>query len=129
MTRVDDVHPFEVRAGSAALVGAPVLFLGSGLVRLATEGGGELVALPLLQLLLGLAVAGLLWWRRWNGARLTGIGLALFGGLLHVMVAVGAAPWWARILSGLLAIALIYAAVLLSTRPATVFTGRAEPGA
>jgi hypothetical protein len=116
--------PLEVRLAAALLVGSAVVFVLAGLLRMMTEGGGGLLSLPLLQLAFALGIAGGLL----NGiraARWAGFALALLGGLVHMIFALQPIPVWARIVSGLLAAAQVYAAVLLNTKPAVDSTGRA----
>ena len=55
-------------------------------------------------------------------ARYAGIVLALLGGLLHMVIALEPAPWWARIISGVIALVQVYVAVLFNTKPAIEFT-------
>jgi hypothetical protein len=114
--------PLEVRLAAALLVGSAAVFLLAGLLRLVTEGGGGLLTAPLLQLALSVGVAGGLL----NGIRLArwfGMALALLGALVHMLLALQPLPWWARVVSGLLAAAQVYAAVLLNTKPAVEATG------
>ena len=120
--------PMELRLAAALLTGSALLFLLTALVRMLDEGGGGWLQLPLLQLAVAIGVAGGVL----SGirlARIVGIGVALLGGLLHMVLVLEPAPWWARAVSGLLAIVQIYVAVLLNTKPAVEFTGgRARHG-
>jgi hypothetical protein len=38
--------------------------------------------------------------------------------VVHLLIALGEAPWWVRVISGLLCAAYIYVAVLVNTEPA-----------
>jgi len=113
--------PIELRLAAGLLTGSAVVFVLVALGRMLAEGGGGWLEVPLLQLAVALGVSGgVLIGNRL--ARILGIAVALAGALLHMVLALQPAPWWARLVSGLLAIAQIYAAVLLSTRPAVEFT-------
>jgi len=113
--------PLELRLASALLVGSALLFLLTALARMLDEGGGGLLQLPLLQLAAAVGVAGgVLTGIRL--ARYAGIVLALLGGLLHMVIALEPAPWWARIISGVIALVQVYVAVLFNTKPAIEFT-------
>lgn len=115
-------YPVELRLATALLAGSALAFLLTALLLMSTEGGAGWLQLPLLQLALAIGVAGgVLTGIRL--ARYAGIAVALLGGLLHMVLALQSGPWWARIVSGLLAIVQVYAAVLLNTKPAVEFTG------
>ena len=111
-----------MRLAAGLLTGSALVFVLVALGRMLAEGGGGWLELPLLQLAVALGVSGgVLTGIRL--ARVVGVAVALAGALLHVVLALQpAAPWWARLVSGLLAVAQIYAAVLLNTRPAVEFT-------
>jgi hypothetical protein len=113
--------PVELRLAAGLLTGSALVFVLVAFGRMLAEGGGGWLELPLLQLAVALGVSGgvLTGFRL---ARVVGIAVALAGALLHMVLALQPAPWWARLVSGLLAIAQIYAAVLLNTRPAVEFT-------
>lgn len=114
--------PLEVRLAAALLAGSALLFLLTALLRLLDEGGTGWLQLPLLQLAVAIGVAGgVLTGVRL--ARLAGIVIALLGGLLHMVLALQPAPWWARVVSGLVALVLVYVAVLLNTKSAVEFCG------
>lgn len=113
--------PVELRLAAGLLTGSALVFVLVALGRMLEEGGGGWLELPLLQLAVALGVSGgVLTGIRL--ARVVGIAVALAGALLYLVLALQPAPWWARLVSGLLAITQIYAAVLLSTRPAVEFT-------
>jgi hypothetical protein len=113
--------PLELRLAAGLLTGSALVFVLVALGRMLDEGGGDWLQPPLLQLAVALGVSGgVLTGVRL--ARFVGIAVALTGALLHMVLALQPAPWWARLLSGLLAMAQIYAAVLLNTRPAVEFT-------
>ena len=119
--------PVELRLAAALMTGSALLFLLTALARMLGEDGGGWLQLPLLQLAVAIGVAGgvLTGFRL---ARLAGIVVALLGGLLHMVLALQPAPWWARVVSGLLAIVHIYVAVLLNTKPAVEYCGGARHG-
>jgi hypothetical protein len=113
--------PIELRVAAGLLSGSALVFLLVALGRMLAEGGGGWVQPPLVQLAVALGVSGgVLTGSRL--ARFAGIAVALAGALLQMVLALQSAPWWARLVSGLLAMAQIYAAVLLNTRPAVEFT-------
>ena len=113
--------PVELRVAAGLLTGSGLVFVLVALWRMLAEGGGGWLEWPLVQLAVAVGVSGgLLTGSRL--ARLVGIAVALAGALLQMVLALHSAPWWARVVSGLLAIAQVYAAVLLNTRPAIEFT-------
>jgi hypothetical protein len=113
--------PIELRLAAGLLTGSALGFVLVALGRLLDEGGSGWLQLPLLQLAVALGVSGgMLTGIRL--ARVVGIAVALAGALLHLVFALQSGPWWARLVLGLLAMAQIYAAVLLNTRPAVEFT-------
>lgn len=120
--------PLEVRLAAALLVGSALLFLLTGLTLMLGEGGGGWLQLPLLQLAIAIGVAGgVLTGIRL--ARYAGMVLALLGGLVHMIVALWApAPWWVRIISGVIALVQVYVAVLFNTKPAVEFTAGGSRG-
>jgi hypothetical protein len=117
--------PVEIRLAAALLVGGAVLFMLMALLRAPLEdisADENLFLVPVLQLAIGLGVAGGLWLGK-RAARLSGLVLALLFALLHLSVALQGFALWVRIVSGLIAATQIYVAVLLNTRPALEHTG------
>jgi hypothetical protein len=113
--------PVELRMAAGLLAGSALIFLLTALARMADEGGGGWLQLPLLQLAVALGVGG----GALTGVRLArylGIAIGLLGALLHMVLALQSGPWWARVVSGVLALVLVYAAVLFNTKPAVEFT-------
>jgi hypothetical protein len=100
------------RLASALLVGLAVLFVGVGAPRLATEGGVDVLTLPLVLLVTDLFIAAVLL-SGWYPVRPVAQGLAIFGALVHLLVLLRGGPWWLRGCSALLAVAHGYALVLL----------------
>lgn len=115
--------PVEIRLAAGLLVGGSVLFVLGALLRIPEVGSSEgLFLLPLLQLALFIGIGGgLLLGKRL--ARISGVILALLFALLHLSVALQGLAIWVRVLGGVIAAGLIYAAVLLNTRPALEHTG------
>ncbi|GGM37332.1 hypothetical protein GCM10012275_05530 [Longimycelium tulufanense] len=108
-------QPLETRVAAALLAGAGVAFLLVGIARWAVEGGPDLLLPPVVLTVFGVGVAaGLLagWW--W--ARRVGLVLAVVGAVFHLLIVLGGAPWWARLVSGLLAASQVYVLVLLNMR-------------
>ncbi|GAA4025548.1 hypothetical protein GCM10022247_57870 [Allokutzneria multivorans] len=116
-------RPVELWATLACLVGAELVFLVAGLVRWAAEGGADLIVLPLVLLALSLVAAGSIM-ARIGIARAGAIAIAIFAGLLHLLVVLGDGPVIARVISGIVGAAQIYAVVLLSTGPMRKFLER-----
>jgi hypothetical protein len=100
------------RVASATLVGLAVLFVGFGALRLATEGGIDVLTLPLVLLVTDLFIAAVLL-SGWYPVRPVAQALAIFGALVHLLVLLRSGPWWLRGSSALLAVAHGYALVLL----------------
>jgi hypothetical protein len=100
------------RVASALLVGLAVLFVGVGALRLATEGGVDVLTLPLVLLVTDLFIAAVLL-SGWYPVRPVAQGLAIFGALVHLLVLLRSGPWWLRGSSALLTVAHGYALVLL----------------
>jgi hypothetical protein len=119
--------PVEIRLAGWLLVAGGVLFVLVDVLRAAAEEDSAGVFLvPLLQLVVGIGVAGGLL-RGLRLARLVGVLFALTAGLLHTLIALQSYPVWVRIASGLIAASQVYVAVLLNTRPALQHTGSARP--
>ncbi|MFB9903239.1 hypothetical protein [Allokutzneria oryzae] len=113
-------RPVELWAVLACLLGSELVFLVTGLVRWAAEGGADLVTLPLLlAVLAAVATGGIL--ARLGIGRIGAITVAIFAALLHLLVVLGDGPVFARIVSGVVAAAQVYAVVLLSTGPMRKF--------
>jgi hypothetical protein len=116
--------PTEIRVAAALLFGGGLLFQLVGLLRLLLEGGTaeSFLLVPTLQLVVALGVAGGLL-RGLRSARLFGVVFVLLFALLHTFIALQPFALWVRIAGGVLAIAHVYVAVLLNTRPALLYTG------
>jgi|GEM_PF-3879970 len=119
--------PAEIRLACWLLFTAGLLFVLVDLLRAVTgEDSGGVFLVPLLQLVVGIGVAGGLL-RGMRSARLLGLLFVLTAGLLHTLIALQPYPVWVRIASGLIAASQVYVAVLLNTRPALQYTGGARP--
>jgi hypothetical protein len=116
--------PVEIRAAAGLLVGGGLLFVITDLLWLAVDGGdtAQLLVVPLLQLAIGVGVAGGLI-RGSRIARYVGLVFTLTFALLHMLFALQDGPILIRVLTGVIAASQIYAAVLLNTRPALDHTG------
>jgi hypothetical protein len=100
------------RGAVGALVALAVVFVGIGVLRLVREGGGDVLTLPLALLAADLVVA-LALLSGWYPVRAVAQGLAIFGALVHLLIALRSAPVLIRGCSALLAAAHVYALVLL----------------
>jgi hypothetical protein len=120
--------PTEIRLAAALLVAGGLVFVLMDLLRMLVESGGPAQGaarpflLPLLQLAIGIGVAGgLICGMRL--ARYAGMLVALTFALMHMVFALQPLPPWIRVMAGLVAASQVYVAVLLNTRPALLFTG------
>ena len=116
-------RPVELWATLACLVGAQVAFLVVAIVRWTVEGGADLVVAPLVLLVLSVVAAGSIL-ARIGIARAGAIAVAIFAALLHLLIVLGDGPVMARIVSGIVGAAQVYAVVLLSTGPMRKFLER-----
>jgi hypothetical protein len=108
--------PKEIQLPLLILLGGTVVFLVVGAVR-------GLLVLPLgLGALEILAIVMVL--VRLSSMRVAVILLFGVAGLIHLLIAMGSGPLWIRVISGIIAIAGFYGAVLLSTGPARDFMER-----
>ena len=108
--------PFDVWLCALLVGGAGVIFLVESLVRLFSEGGAGILAVPIVLLVLeaGAAVA-ILGGVRW--ARPVVLIVVIICALLHMVIALGQGALWTRVVSAILAIAQVYALVALNTKP------------
>ncbi|AOS62765.1 hypothetical protein [Actinoalloteichus hymeniacidonis] len=126
MSTVTDT-PVEVRVAAGTLAGGAALFLLVGLVRWLTEGGFDVVGLPLVVFLAaGSSAAGLFTGR--IGLRIFAMVIASLTALLYLQFVLSDGFWWVRVLGGLAAAGAVYAVVLLNTGPARQFFGLEAPG-
>ncbi|MCP3797686.1 hypothetical protein NLX83_00290 [Allokutzneria sp. A3M-2-11 16] len=116
-------RPVELWATLACLVGAQLVFLIAAIVRWTAEGGADVVMTPLVLLVLSAVAAGSIL-ARIGIARAGAIAVAVFAALLHLLIVLGDGPVLARVLSGVLGAAQVYAVVLLSTGPMRKFLER-----
>ncbi|APU14057.1 MULTISPECIES: hypothetical protein [Actinoalloteichus] len=119
--------PVEVRVAALALAGGALAFLLVGIVRWLTEGGFDVVGLPLVIFLaVGSAGAGLFTGR--PGLRMFAMVIAVLVALLYLQFVLNDGFWWVRVLGGIAAAGTVYAVVLLNTGPARSFFGLEGPG-
>ncbi|SDM89192.1 hypothetical protein [Allokutzneria albata] len=116
-------RPVELWAILACLVGAELVFLGAGVLRWAAEGGADLLVLPTVLLVLVLVAAASLL-TRIRIAKAGATAVAVFAALLHLLIVLGDGPGLARIVSGIVGAAHVYAVVLLNTGPMRKFLER-----
>jgi hypothetical protein len=121
-----DRPPLEIRLAVRLLVASGLVFVAVGVLRLIGEGGTDLLWTPLTYLVLAIGVAAGLY-RGHRAARPVGLGFALLAALLQLLIAFGQGPGYARVVAGMLTAALVYTAVLISTKPAIEHTGGTAP--
>jgi hypothetical protein len=100
------------RVAAGVVLGGAVLFVAFALPRVGTAGLLGALTLPAVALAADLVLAAALL-TGWYPIRPVAQGLAVFGLLLHLMVALRGGPVWGRGLSALLAVAHVWALVLL----------------
>ncbi|MGW5050180.1 hypothetical protein [Actinokineospora sp. NPDC004072] len=105
-------RPLEVTVPTAIFVVGAVLFIGAGALR----DAGALVFPIIVSVIALLAAVGLA--TRWHAAGTAAFVAAGLVALAHMLIALGDVHWGFRVLSGVLAAAHIYAAVLVLTKPA-----------
>jgi len=106
------------------LGGAGLVFVVESVLRLATEAGvgASLLYVPIAQAVLDLLAAAVIV----VGSRALRPGvlvIAVLGTLVHMVIVLGGGPMWTRVVSAVLAIAQVYAVVLLNTKPIRVHFG------
>ncbi|UVS80877.1 PGF-CTERM sorting domain-containing protein [Actinokineospora sp. UTMC 2448] len=105
-------RPLEIRVPIAVFVAGAVLFVGAGALRDAAA-----LTFPVIVAVIGLlAAAGLV--ARWHSGGMAAFVAAGLIALAHMLIALGDVHWGFRVLSGVLAAAHIYAAILVLTKPA-----------
>jgi hypothetical protein len=117
--------PPEVVVSALVAAGGGALFVLTALLRWYADGDAGFLTLPLGVLVLELLVAGGLL-ARFRPARLTGVVLFAVLALLHLLIVLAAAPWWVRLVSGVLCAAHVYGVVLLNLAPARAHLGGRE---
>jgi hypothetical protein len=106
------------------LGGAGLAFVVESVVRLATESGlgASLLYVPIVQAVLDLACAAVIV----AGSKALRPGvlvIAVLGTLVHMVIVLGGGPIWTRVVSAVLAVAQVYAVVLLNTKPIRIHFG------
>jgi hypothetical protein len=119
------VRRSEIWVCAGMLGGAGLVFLVESLIRLATEGpavGASLLYVPIAQAVLDVLCAAVIV----VGSRAIRPGvlvIAVLGTLVHMVIVLGGGPIWTRVVSAVLAIAQVYAVVLLNTKPIRIHFG------
>lgn len=111
----------EVRVSALLVGGAGLVFLLESLFLLPRQGVGILY-LPLAEFALNAATT----WIILTGNRVLrapALVVVVLGVLVHMVILLGAGPVWARIVSGVLAAASVYALVILNTKPIRIHFG------
>jgi hypothetical protein len=114
--------PREIALSLLVLGGGAVLFLALAALRLAGEGGGDLLRLPTVLMIMAVAVcAGLVF--RLRFARVVSIVVTLLVAAIYLLLTLGDGPPWVRLISGVLAAAHVYVLVMVNTEPARRYLG------
>ncbi|MQA07017.1 MAG: hypothetical protein GEU98_00465 [Pseudonocardiaceae bacterium] len=111
--------PSEIRLSALLIFGAGLVFVLLGVALLGVDAYASATALrpPIATAVLGFAIAvGLV--LRMRMARGVAMVAVIVFALLHVVIMFSQGQWFARVGSGVLAAAYIYAGVLLNTGPA-----------
>lgn len=114
--------PIETLVALLLIVGGALTFFAEGVVRWLVEGVSTDLTLPVVIAAFETAVAaGVL--ARMRAMRIIGVGVLAMVVLVHLLIALGGGPWWARAISGMLVVVGCYAAVLLNTGPVRHYLG------
>lgn len=114
--------PIETLMALLLIVGGALIFLAEGVVRWLVEGVSTDLTLPVVIAAFETAVAAAVLARVW-AVRIIGVGVLAMVVLVHLLIALGGGPWWARAISGMLAMVGCYAVVLLNTGPMRDYLG------
>lgn len=116
--------PREIALSLLMVGGGAVIFLTVAALRVAVEGGSDLLRLPTLIVTGAVAVcAGLVF--RLRFARVASIVVTTLAATIYLLVAISDGPWWVRVIAGLLAAAHVYVLVIVNTGPARKYLGEA----
>jgi hypothetical protein len=118
------VRRSDIWVCAGMLGGAGLVFVAESVIRLATEAGvgSSLLDVPIVQAVLDLLCAAVIV----VGSRTLRPGVlvvAVLGTLVHMVIVLGGGPMWTRVVSAVLAIAQVYAVVLLNTKPIRIHFG------
>jgi hypothetical protein len=118
------VRRSDIWVCAGMLGGAGLVFVAESVIRLATEAGvgSSLLYVPIVQAVLDLLCAAVIV----VGSRTLRPGVlvvAVLGTLVHMVIVLGGGPMWTRVVSAVLAIAQVYAVVLLNTKPIRIHFG------
>jgi hypothetical protein len=118
------VRRSDIWVCAGMLGGAGLVFVVESVIRLATEAGvgASLLYVPIAQAVLDLLAAAVIV----VGSRSLRPGvlvIAVLGTLVHMVIVLGGGPVWTRLVSAVLAIAQVYAVVLLNTKPIRIHFG------
>ena len=115
------VRRSDIWTCAGMLGGAGLVFLAESLIRLSAEGASILyvpIAQAVLDVLCALVIVA--------GRRTLRPGvlvIAVLGTLVHMVIVLGGGPVWTRVVSAVLAVAQVYAVVLLNTKPIRIHFG------
>ena len=115
------VRRSDIWTCAGMLGGAGLVFLAESLIRLSAEGASILyvpIAQAVLDVLCALVIVA--------GRRTLRPGvlvIAVLGTLVHMVIVLGGGPIWTRVVSAVLAVAQVYAVVLLNTKPIRIHFG------
>lgn len=111
----------EVRTSALLVAGAAVIFLVESLFLIPTQHIG-IIYLPVVLFVLN----ALATWVILTGNRVLRtpiLVVVVLGVLVHMVILLGGGPLWARVISGVLAAASVYALVILNTKPIRIHFG------
>ncbi|AHI00405.1 hypothetical protein GCM10010174_65090 [Kutzneria viridogrisea] len=117
--------PLEVRVAALVFALGGLLFAGGSFAWGTQIGDTSVAIVPAVDAVVGLLLGGLLAVGA-RAARMPAFVWAALITILQIVLALGVAPVWLRILCGLLAAAHVYAFVLLNTAPAGRYLGGAR---
>jgi hypothetical protein len=111
----------EVRVSAVLVVGGALLFLLQGVLLLRGEGA-TILYVPIVMLLINIGLAWIILAGH-RALRPVVLVVVILEVLLQLIVLLGNGPVWARVMSGAAAAVLLYAQVVLNTKPARVHFG------
>ncbi|MGH3435804.1 MAG: hypothetical protein ACRDRN_04985 [Sciscionella sp.] len=114
--------PAEIKVVTLLIAGVALAFLVEGLLRWAIQGGVSVITPTVVVAAFELAVVGGML-ARLRPARLVGVVVLTLATLLHLVILLSNGPWWARVISGVLAVGGGYAVILLNTASVRDFLG------
>jgi hypothetical protein len=115
------VRRSDIWTCAGMLGGAGLVFLAESLIRLSAEGA-SILYVPITQAVLDVLCALVIVAGR-RTLRPGVLVIAVLGTLVHMVIVLGSGPIWTRAVSVVLAVAQVYAVVLLNTKPIRIHFG------